>query len=140
MQATEPPDDTGTILPRRTRDAQPYWEGLAAGKLLFQRCDACHQATFPPRYRCPTCATGASLTWQESRGIGAIYSYSAVHRAPIDALQPRTPYTLGFVQLDEDYFMFAEILAPVEAIRIGMRVAVRIDAHAPHLPRFAPLD
>ena len=122
--------------PRVTLDAGPYWQGVRERRLLFQRCRACRGAVFPPRSVCSLCDEGGALAWEESRGRGQIYSFSTVLRPPAPVWQPRVPYTLGIVRLDEDYYMFSEILGPRAAIGIGRRVRVVFPDRGGSMPAF----
>lgn len=122
--------------PRRTLDAEPYWRGISERRLLFQRCTACAAAVFPPRSACPLCEGGQPLTWVESRGRGEIYSFSTVVRPPAPVWRARVPYTLGLIRLDEDYYMFSEILGPPKALGIGRRVTVVFPTRDVLLPAF----
>ncbi|MDP3909530.1 MAG: OB-fold domain-containing protein [Gemmatimonadales bacterium] len=123
-------------VPRRTLDAEPYWHGVRERRLLFQRCQACRGAVFPPRSVCPLCEGGHPLEWADSRGRGEIYSFSTVMRPPAPVWRARAPYTLGIVHLDEDYYMFSEILGPPAAIAIGRRVRAVFPEREVLLPAF----
>jgi len=123
MSVTYSPD--GWPQPYRLLVAQPYWEALAAGQLKFQRCGSCSQAIWPPHSFCPHCES-TSLEWQVSGGRGTIYSYSTVMRGPTPVWAAIVPYTVGFVQMDEGYFLFTQIDAPPEAVQIGKRVKARL--------------
>lgn len=109
--------------PRKTMDAEPFWEGVDANKLLYQHCPSCSQIVWPAHSVCPHCdATG--LVWKESAGKGAIYSYSTVMRPPTPIWNEKAPYTVGIIHLDEDYYFFSEIDEPWEEMEVGRRVEV----------------
>jgi uncharacterized OB-fold protein len=120
--------DTQTLntwpQPYRLLDAQPYWDALADGQLKFQRCMACSQAVWPAHSFCPHCSS-TSLAWQQGSGRGAIYSYSTVMRGPTPVWAAIVPYTVGFIQMDEGYYLFSQIDGEPDAIDIGKRVEVR---------------
>ena len=115
----------------------PFWQGCANGELLFQRCETCGEANFPPGEHCRFCQS-AQLRWQPSQGHGQIYSFTVVHRAVTPAF--RTPYALAIVTLAEGYQMVTNIIgmAP-DRLRIGLAVAVRFHQVSPDLslPYFA---
>ena len=47
------------------------------------------------------------------------------------------PYTVGFVEMEEGYFLFAQIDAAQEAIRVGVPVSAKlIDRGGQNLPVF----
>lgn len=123
--------------PLITQDAAPYWQGVNAGRLLYQRCASCGAAVWQPRSLCPYCL-GTELPWQESRGRGTVYSFSTIYRPPEPVWASRVPYTVGIVHLEEDYYLFSEIVGRPDEMRIGAPVAVffdRIDAELT-LPKF----
>ncbi len=117
------PDPSGWPQPYRLMDAAPYWAALQEERLTFQKCDDCAEAVWPPHKYCPTCHSEA-LTWQESVGRGTIYSFSVVHRAPTPVWAAITPYTVGFVLMDDGYALFGQIEGDPGQIAIDKRVTV----------------
>lgn len=104
-------------------DSRVFWEGVAQGKLLIQRCDACQQFVFYPRYLCPQCFSEA-LSWVEAQGTGTIYSYTVVHRA-YGPFAGQTPFVVAIVELAEGVRMMTRIAgAEPSSVRIGARVRV----------------
>jgi hypothetical protein len=67
------------------------------------------------------------LRWEQSGGVGEIYSWTVVHRPVTADFQP--PYAPAIVTLDEGYQMLTNLVgvAPDE-LAIGMRV--RVEFHA----------
>lgn len=123
--------------PYRLPDAEPYWQGLQDERLAYQRCTSCKEAVWPPRSFCPHC-DAPTPAWETSRGRGAIYSCSTVMRGPTPVWAALVPYTVGFVQMDEGYFLFAQIEGSPEAMAVGQRVEVRyIRRGAQTLPVFS---
>ena len=117
----------GWPQPYRLLDAKPYWEGLAAGQLKFQRCTACNQVVWPAHSFCPHCNADADkLEWQAASGRGSLYSYSTVLRGPTPAFASIAPYTVGFVEMDEGYYFFAQIEGAPETMKVGSRVEARM--------------
>lgn len=107
-------------------DAAPYWAALQEGRLTYQYCNACRQAVWPAHSLCPHCgADGGRLEWKESAGRGTVYSFSTVMRGPTPAWASIAPYTVGFIQMQEGYYLFSQIDGRHEDLRIGQAVQVR---------------
>ncbi|GAB3681282.1 Zn-ribbon domain-containing OB-fold protein [Saccharopolyspora tripterygii] len=124
--------------PYRLLDAEPYWAALEEERLTFQRCGSCGDVVWPAHSYCPHCSS-PSLAWEESRGHGEVWSYSTVMRGPTPAWASIAPYTVGFVRLDEGYYLFSQIEADPDAVAIGMPVEVRFVRRGQQtLPVFAP--
>jgi uncharacterized OB-fold protein len=118
--------------------AAPYWEGLRQGEIRFQRCGQCSNVVFIPRAFCPYCLAGEdALTWHVYEGTGTLYTYSTIHSPPTAEYADKVPYTLGFVELDEGYFLFGEIEG--DEFEIGTRLSARVEPRGEqHLVVFAP--
>ena len=120
-------------------DSAPYWEGIAAGELRYQRCGACDAAIFYPRSICPVCGT-PDPAWQVSAGEGVVHACSVIHRAP-PAHADEAPYVVALVDLAEGFRMMSRIVdcAP-DAVAVGknVRVVYRNDSDGKPAPYFAP--
>jgi len=115
----------GWPQPYAQLDAQPYWAALNASKLTYQYCTACQNPVWPAHSFCPHCgAAPEQLEWRESSGRGAVYSYSTVMRGPTDAWAAIVPYTVGFIEMAEGYYLFSQINGDPDDIRIGQAVRV----------------
>jgi uncharacterized protein len=113
--------------------------GCTEGVLLYQVCSDCGVNVFHPRAVCPECLS-SKLKWVQSKGLGMIYSFSVQH-VPLDRSRPQKPRALGIIHMDEDWYMFSEIVCePLEAIKIGQRVKVFFHKAAEDLvlPKFKP--
>jgi uncharacterized OB-fold protein len=110
--------------PYRQLDAEPYWQALQQEQLVFQRCAECKEAVWPAHSFCPHCSKRA-LVWEVSRGRGKVYSHSTITRGPSTIWASVVPYTLGFVELDEGYYLFTQIDGIPEEVKIGKAVEVR---------------
>lgn len=110
--------------PYRLPAAEPYWEALSEEQLTFQRCADCEQAVWPAHTYCTRCGS-AGLRWERSGGHGTIYSYSTILRGPTPVWAGIAPYTVGFVEMDEGYFLFTQIEGDPDDIEIGKDVSVR---------------
>jgi uncharacterized OB-fold protein len=135
---TQSHDPNAFPQPYRLPDADPYWKALDEERLTYQRCTSCRQAVWPAHSYCPHCCAQA-LTWETASGRGAIWSYSTVARGPTPVWAALVPYTVGFVQMDEGYFLFTQFEGKPEEMAIGKRVEVRYRKRgAQTLPVFVP--
>lgn len=116
----------GWPQPYRLPDAEPYWAGLEQEQLKYQRCADCALAVWPAHSHCPHCGS-RSLDWQVSKGLGTIYSFSTVARGPTPVWASLVPYTVGFVALEEGYYLFTQLDGAPEAMQVGSPVTVRFE-------------
>jgi uncharacterized OB-fold protein len=117
---------------------EPYWAGLDAGELRFQRCGACGNAWLPAREECPRCLEDA-VSWEASAGRGRIISWVVYHQAVHPSFADRLPYNVAVVELDEGPRVITNIKAPVEELAIEQPVVVVIEREADvSVARFAP--
>lgn len=119
-------------------ETAPYWQGVADGRLLIKRCPGCAKHHHPRRMMCDDCSSDR-MDWVQAAGMGTIYSYSVVHRAPSPEFQAQAPYTVGIVELDEGIFLFSRFYADGGgAVAIGARATVAFEEIASHgrLPVF----
>jgi uncharacterized OB-fold protein len=74
-----------------------FWDGVAEGKLLIQRCADCGALRHPPA---PMCGDCGSLAWdtQPSSGRGRVYSWIESHHPNRPDEAPRI---VILVELDE---------------------------------------
>ena len=77
---------------------RPFWEALASGRFLAQRCENCAQRWFPPRQAC-SCRR-SNLHWIEISGAGRLYSRTRVHSGPPSLLRDGS-YALAIVDTEE---------------------------------------
>lgn len=113
--------------PTITEANRPYWEGLAAGRLLFQRCAACGHAWLPAREACPACLA-AEPGWEASAGRGRVVSWVVYHVAYHDALKKRVPYDVTLIELDEGPRLLGNVIDSDagRALRAGAPVTMEI--------------
>jgi len=127
-----------TDLPHPQPDdvTQPFWDGIAAGRLRLQRCRACGRHVFYPRAVCPHCTSG-ELEWVDASGRGSVYSFSVVHRAP-PGFAADAPYAVALVDLDEGVRMMTRLVdVALDDLAIGQPVEVVVEGD-PALPYFRP--
>ncbi|MEV7319865.1 bifunctional MaoC family dehydratase N-terminal/OB-fold nucleic acid binding domain-containing protein [Streptomyces sp. NPDC093970] len=104
------------------RDNAGFWEGVAEGRLLIQRCAGCGTLRHP---WLPGCAACGCPDWDtvESAGEGTVYSYVVMHHPPFPAFDP--PYAVGLVELTEGVRMVSNVVGvPYDKVRIGLPVRV----------------
>ena len=95
--------------------ATVYNEGLAEGRLRYQRCGACGRAVFFPRVACPHCGA-AKLEWSDSKGIGTVYSTTMTRSRSGD-------YNVALIDLDEGFRMMCTVRDDLDSdVRIDDRV------------------
>lgn len=123
-------------VPVPTEISEPYWASCRDGRLTYQRCGICGTAVFPPQAFCPR-QLHLALNWQESAGLGSVYSFTIVERPQTPAF--RTPYVVAIVSLDEGYEMMTNIVdCDPGDVEIGRAVEVvfhKTEGEAA-LPRF----
>ncbi|MFF5766865.1 bifunctional MaoC family dehydratase N-terminal/OB-fold nucleic acid binding domain-containing protein [Streptomyces tanashiensis] len=102
------------------RDNAGFWEGVAAHRLLIQRCGDCAALRLP---WLPGCAGCGSREWDtvEASGAGTVFSYVVMHHPPFPAFDP--PYAVGLIELAEGVRMISNVVGvPYDKVRIGMPV------------------
>ena len=98
-----------------------FLRGIAAGKILGQRCPECEKVYVPPRGACPTC--GVPTTDDVELGSKGTVTTFCVVNIPF-AGSVEVPYVCASVLLDgADVTLFHLVQeAPVDEVRMGMRV------------------
>lgn len=79
------------------RDNAYYWEGVAKGDVLIQKCTACGSLRHPPSPMCPECQ---SLEWTTAKATGraVLHSYTICHH-PLPPWEVG-PYAVVLIDLD----------------------------------------
>ena len=80
-------------------------------------------------------ATTANTDWEETKGVGEIYTYSVMHRSPSG------PYAIGYVKMAEGVHVLTNFVeCDFAALKIGMKVKVLFQPteNGPPVPVFAP--
>lgn len=88
----------GVIAPAADGVDAPYWEGLARGVLLLQRCPACSAWVWGPQWTCPTCQN-PSLQWEEVEMVGSVYSWTRTWQPFAPEFAGELPYVSVLVEL-----------------------------------------
>ena len=129
-------------LPEPTPLAQPFWDALKQGEMRLQCCDGCGHFNHPPLIACPRCH-GRGLTWKKVAQTGTLYSYTIVHRPPMAAFKGDVPYAVGLIDIDDtDARLLSTVLAPLDQLRIGMRLQLVFEEASPAITlfKFKPLQ
>lgn len=93
-----------------------YVEHLKKGELAYQVCKDDGKAFFYPRAVAP--GTGsANIEWRVSKGLGTVYSTTAVH------YKGEEPLNVALIDMDEGYRLMSRVegIAAMD-VKIGMRV------------------
>ena len=84
----------------RSLDAQAYWDGLQAGRLLIQCCSACGHYRHYPRPMCPACHS-MDHDWLTVSAVATLHSWTVLHQSALPELVGLLPLTLLTVDLPE---------------------------------------
>ena len=111
----------GRPLPQPTPTTPPFFDAAKKRKLRLQRCPR-DGFFYYPRSRCPKCL-GDDWTWQDTNGLGEIYSYTVDRIAHDPAFRAFAPFAVALVELDCGPRMTARIAdCEVSALRVGLPV------------------
>jgi hypothetical protein len=128
------------VLPIPDERSRPFFDGAREGRLVLQRCRACHTWQHPVRSRCTRCG-GADLEWAQASGRARLYSWGRLHRAYLPQHEGRLPIDLAVVDLEEGVRMSSNLVgaAPAE-IRAGLPLQVDFERVSPEvaMPVFRP--
>ena len=102
-------------------------------RVLGNRCTACGTPYFPRAAAChnPGCGQAAPLEDCAFGGQGSIWSYSVADFPPPPPHkfdEPFKPYVIAVVDLDNGLRMVGQMVDPLEAVHVGARVELVIDA------------
>lgn len=111
-------------LPQPNVVTQRFWSSCKDGRFEFQHCKACGHSQFPPRLTCTACH-GTDLDWLPSSGRGTVYSFTVVHRAPLESFKVDVPYVIAIVALEEGVRAMVNLRGvDPEIVSIGMPIEV----------------
>ena len=110
------------ITPVPTPTSQPFWDALADGRVLIQRCRQCDTWVYYPRARCSACLADA-LTWTEVSGEGTVYTFTVARQPTTPAFAEVVDPIIAVVELDEGVRLTTSLegVDPAD-VRVGMRV------------------
>jgi uncharacterized OB-fold protein/acyl dehydratase len=126
------------LRPGISRDTAFFWEGLKAGELRIQQCEACAALHHPPKVRCSDCGS-YELGHRVASGKGVVYSHAEVHHPQVPIFD--YPLVVALVELEEGTRLVTNIVAvDPDAVQIGMPVELCLDNADPELvlPMFRP--
>ena len=135
-------DPTRPLPSLHEPDTREFWEATKQHELRFQRCDRCKRVVFYPRHHCTHCLSD-SLYWETSSGEGTLYTFSVVRQSYHPFFQPRVPYAVAWIDLDEGFRMMSNVIGvedPARDLVIGQRVRVEWEDHeSVSIPLFRPI-
>ncbi len=109
-------------MPEPTPTSAPFWQGLAAGKVLLQQCNACNKWIYYPRSHCPACLSN-DVSWQEVTGEGKIYSYTIARRPTAPQFKGMEPQFIAVVELNEGVRMNSVIVNVSKSeLQVGLQL------------------
>jgi uncharacterized protein len=120
---------TGIITPVRlsyvyaaSAEESRFYRGLAEGRILGQRCPACHQVYVPPRGACPV--DGVPTTDEVELPDHGIVTTFCIVNVPFLGQRITPPYVSAYVLLDGADIAFLHLILGCEPdqVRMGMRV------------------
>jgi uncharacterized OB-fold protein len=91
-------DSFAKPVPHPTPDTQPFWDGLARGEYLIQRCRDCGKLRHYPRPVCDGCWSMAH-EWVPASGRGTVHSWTVCHHPFHMGFKAQSPYILLTVDL-----------------------------------------
>ncbi|SFQ10097.1 hypothetical protein SAMN05421810_104483 [Amycolatopsis arida] len=99
-----------------------YLRGLAEGRLIGQRCPACHKVYIPPRGACPT--DGVPTAGEVELPDTGIVTTFCVVNVPFLGQRIKPPYVAAYILLDGADIAFLHLVlgCPAEEVRMGLRV------------------
>ncbi len=130
-------------LPVPTEFTERFWQAAKENRLEVQRCVACGEMIFYPRYLCPHCLS-TNLEWVQVSGKGRVYSYTVNHAPQNPAFRDDAPFVIAIVRLDEGPQIFTNIVnipGGIENCRVDMRVEAVFEHVTPEhtLVKFQPV-
>jgi len=109
-------------VPEPTPESRPYWQGLAEGRVMLQRCAECGRVRHYPRPLCDACHSFAT-DWVEASGAATLHSWTVAHHPYHPAFRAELPYVLVTADLAEGVRMVAQ-LRDAATPRLGMTLRV----------------
>lgn len=112
--------------PSNQPEAAFFWRKAADHELWLPRCEECSRFHFYPRGHCPHCHAKA-IEWKAVCGLGTLYSFVIVERAPVAQFGQAVPYAPCLVDLDEGVRMASHIDVgggTFDNLNIGARLKV----------------
>ncbi len=127
-------------VPNPSPDTQPYWDGLARGEFLIQRCKDCGKLRHYPRPVCDGCWSMAH-DWAPASGRATVQSWTVCHHPFHIGFKAESPYVLVTVDLAEGVRAMGQLRDMDPAgLRLGLAMELGFErsAEGPVLPVFRP--
>jgi uncharacterized OB-fold protein len=118
--------DPARLLPRPTRQNEPFFRALGEARLVLQRCTACGHARYPVAPACPRCGASGG-EWDGLPGTGSVHSWIRYRKSYLPEFEPLMPYVVVCAQLDEGPRMFGRLAGADRDPRIGDRVRMLVE-------------
>ena len=109
---------------------QPFWDSLRERDVKVQQCDSCGTFRHVPKEICTNCFS-TDFSWTPISGVGVVYTYSIVHRAPTPAYQEDAPYAIVHVTMAEGFRMIGTMTGVDPEAVVHRRSGAR-RLHRPH--------
>lgn len=126
--------------PEPTLDSAPFWEGLARGEFLVQRCGGCGTRRHYPRPVCAACHSMAA-DWVAIPGAGRIVSWTVCHHAYLPEFKEQVPYVVAIAELEHGIRVNLRLeVPPQQPLRTGdpVRIAYRAMPEGFTMPVLVP--
>ncbi len=120
--------DPGLLLPVRTRQNAPFFDGLADGVLRVQACEDCGRTRSPIAPVCPYCR-GRAFAWRALSGAGTVHSWVGYRRAYLPEFEELMPYDVLCVALEGGPRIFGRLAGGGEP-SFGMAVQAIVERFA----------
>lgn len=116
-------EDRAKLLAEPTELDQPFWDGLAEGKLVIQHC-SCGNYQYTFETFCFNCGSD-DIGWSDTNGEGEIHTFVTVHQRYHAAFSDIIPYNVSVIELDEGPRIVSNVInIDTDNVKIGMRVKV----------------
>ncbi len=125
------PEGLAIPVPESDGLSQPYWDGVAAERLMVQRCQNCQTWVWGPEWICHSCHS-FDLAWTEVAPKARIYSWERVWHPVHPALKGHGPYIIVLVELPgaDNIRMIGNLLGdPKQDVPIGGSVEAVFEHH-----------
>jgi uncharacterized protein len=118
--------DSTRLRPLIVSDNAPFFKGLQEGRILLQKCAACHRQRSPPAPCCPWCFNGAH-EWVEASGEGSVHSWTRYHKAFLSEFAPLLPYAVVAAALVEGPIVYGRLVIDTALLTIGMPLSAVVE-------------
>ena len=137
-------------IPVPDQNTQEFWDGVARGELLVQRCASCSKWLWQPRPVCSKCQT-LDPQWTQVSGDGHVASWLVMRPPTLPAFADFVPFVIVLVELDEGVRMVGYLVdddgnrlqtdGEAEGLNFGRRAALRFhDQAGTTLPSWTLVD